>query len=320
MVLDQEIIKKSLNYQDYFEIMKACFTDFANDKLKNHPRDVFAIPDNKFIGTMNAFSNITNLATVKVAGIFPGNTKTNLDVHQGAILLFDTNTGEFKAMADTSEITAKRTAAVSAVATDCMAHRSADHLIVFGAGVQAYEHIRAIGKIRKLKKITIVNRSPERGKILMNKLGSNYNCFFIPLKDFISIPENAIVCTTTSSMMPVLLHKMLPNSCHINAVGNCQKEGAEVEASIFKQAYVVVDSKEESLRSAGDIIRARMRFDFPLHDLGQELLLNKKIVGGISVFKSVGLAIEDLYCVQEIFKRELENCSTQKINLGGLRC
>jgi ornithine cyclodeaminase len=320
MVLDQEVIKNTLNCKDYFEIMKMCFKDFSKENLKNHPRDVFAIPGKKFIGTMNAFSTITKLATVKVAGIFPKNSNSELDVHQGAILLFDTETGELKAVADTSEITAKRTAAVSALATDHFSYELADHLIVFGAGVQAYEHIRAIGKVRNLKRITIVNRTRERANELMKRLGANFNCFYIPLSDFISVPENAIVCMTTSSLKPLLLHKMLPNNCHINAVGVCQRNGAEIEASIFNQAYTIVDSKVESLRSAGDIIMARKRFDFKISDLGEELLRNKSSNKGITLFKSVGLGIQDLYCVQEVYKRELEMKTAATITLGGKSC
>src|SRR5438874_11814657 len=152
----------------------------------------------------------------KITTVFPGNHGTRLDSHQGAVLLFDSQTGSLQALLDATAITAIRTAAVSALATRHLARDDADDLAIIGSGVQARSHLEAIPLVRKIRRCRIWSRDTSRAKALASSMSIPIEV--MPTAES-AVRDASIICTVTSSKDPVLRGDWIASGVHVNAVG-----------------------------------------------------------------------------------------------------
>ncbi len=238
----------------------------------------------------------------KVLGIFPGNPALGKDAHQGLVLLLDPGTGELQAILDASAITEIRTAAVSAVATDALARPEASRLTVIGAGVQARAHVAAIASIRQLSAVRIVGRDPDRARSLAaataDELGLPVTARESPAD---AVHQADIVVTATSSAQPVLRREWVADGAHINAVGACVPTARELDTATVAAARIFVDRRESAHAEAGDLViaeaEAGLGQEHIVAELGEVLIdaaPGRRDADEITVFESLGLAVEDL--------------------------
>jgi ornithine cyclodeaminase len=242
---------------------------------------------------------------LKAICVFPGNPALGKDAHQGGVLLYSPDTGEPLALINASALTEIRTAAASAVATSLLARPDASELAIIGTGVQARAHALALAATRPLTKIRIAGRTPERAQAVAAELGGLAPLAGVPV---VASPSAAaavagagIVVTATTSATPVVPDASLVPGAHINAVGACLPETRELGAATVARAAVFADSRESALAEAGDIGLALAEGAIePGHiraEIG-ELLTGAASgrAGGeeITVFESLGLAVEDL--------------------------
>lgn len=217
----------------------------------------------------------------KLVTLHPPNAAAGRPVVQGVYVLFAPDTGEVAALLDGAALTARRTAAVSALATDRLCRPDPEHLVVFGTGPQARAHIEALQQVRpSLRRVTVVSRSPARAAALGTPGSPEH------------VAEADVVCTCTDSPTPVFDGRHLPAEVHVVAVGAHTPDTREIDAATLRGARIAVEFRAAARREAGDLLLAAVDWD--------EVLELRDVVGlpapprGRTVFKSVGHAVEDL--------------------------
>jgi ornithine cyclodeaminase len=258
---------------------------------------------------------------LKAVCVFPGNPARGLDAHQGAVLLFDGETGVLRAAVNASAITAIRTAAVSAVATRLLAREDANVLAVLGAGVQARSHLRAMAAVRHFQSARVWSRTPEHAAALAEQTEVPF-----PVEPAASAEAALggadVVCTTTTSPEPVVRRGWLAAGAHVNAVGSSIPTTRELDTETMAAAALFVDRRESTLNEAGDFLFARRDGAIGPDHIRAELgeLLTGEAAGRASpeeltVFKSLGLAVEDLAAVEHVYRRALEAGAGTEVDL-----
>lgn len=248
---------------------------------------------------------------VKIVGVFHGNAPKGKDSHQGAVLLFDGETGEPLAVMNASAVTAIRTAAVSGLATRLLANPDAGDLAIVGAGVQARAHLRAMACVRKLRRVRVASRSLENAGRFAAEMASQVP---VPIEAAASVEEAVrgadLVVTATSAAEPVLRRAWIAAGAHLNVVGASLPTTREVDGATMAAASVFVDRSESAQSEAGDYLLAvkegAVGRDCIRAELG-ELVTGAKPGRSskqeITLFKSLGLAIEDLAAAQHVYAR-----------------
>ena len=277
--------------------------------------DIFAL--------MPAYVGSPAAVGAKIITVFPGNHGTKLDSHQGAVLLFNASNGALEAVLDATAITSIRTAAVSALATKLLAREDADDLAIIGSGVQARMHLEAISLVRKIERVRIWSRSKANARALRDA--------FAPAAEVFDSAEDAvrgasIICVTTSATEPVLHGEWVAPGAHLNVVGAATPRAREVDTEMIRRSRLFVDSRVSALNEAGDIMIPIQEGEIgPEHIVAEigELVAGLKTyrreAADITLFKSLGLAVEDIASAQYVHARALERGAGMMIDLGGVR-
>ena len=258
---------------------------------------------------------------LKAVCVFPGNPARGLDAHQGAVLLFDGETGELRAAVNASAITAIRTAAVSAVATRLLAREDARELAILGSGVQARSHLAAMAVARPFERARVWSRTAEHARALAADAGAPF-----PVEAAASaedaLRDADVVCTTTSSPEPVLRRGWLRAGAHVNAVGSSIPTTRELDTETMAAAALFVDRRESTVNEAGDFLFPQREGAIGPGHIRAELgeLLAGTAEGRTSpeeltVFKSLGLAVEDLAAAEHLYRRARETGTGAEVDL-----
>jgi ornithine cyclodeaminase/alanine dehydrogenase-like protein (mu-crystallin family) len=258
---------------------------------------------------------------LKAVCVFPGNPARGLDAHQGAVLLFDGETGELRAALNASAITAIRTAAVSAVATRLLAREDARELAILGAGVQARSHLEAMAVARPFERARVWSRTPAHAEALAAEAAAPF-----PVEAAATAEEAVrgadVVCTTTSAREPVLRRAWLASGAHVNAVGSSIPATRELDTETMAAASLFVDRRESTLNESGDFLFAKREGAIGPEHIRAELgeLLTGRAEGRTSpdeltVFKSLGLAVEDLAAAEHLVRRAREEGAGTEVEL-----
>jgi len=253
---------------------------------------------------------------LKVVGVFPENPAAHgLPRVLASILLLDPSTGQVAAMMDGTWLTALRTAAVSAVATERLARADARRLLVFGAGVQARSHVSAMLEVREIERVTVVapRRASVDDAVADLKQACGDRCAVFGTTDADEALDRAdIVVTVTTSRRPVFDGSRLPPGSHVNAIGSFKPDVQEVDEIAVSRAQVFVDHRASAMAEAGDLLVPMARGVVPaehvLADLGDLACgrhPGRTTPDQITLFKSVGLAAEDVAVAKFVLERAL---------------
>jgi ornithine cyclodeaminase len=248
---------------------------------------------------------------LKALCITPGNPAAGLDTHQGLVLLSDGQTGEPLAVLNASAVTEIRTAAVSVVATQALGRPGADDLAVIGTGVQARAHVLAFAQARPLRRIRVAGRDPDRAAAFAAALAPEIGTEIAACATAAEAVAGAdIIVTATSSAEPVLRRAWISAGAHINAVGACLPTARELDSATVAGAALFADSRVGLLAEAGDYLLARA--DGPVGPGHLRAELGAVLAGTaagranddeITVFESLGLAVEDLAAAQHAYQK-----------------
>ena len=263
----------------------------------------------------------------KVITVFPGNDATPYDSHMGVVLLFDDELGRLLAIMDASTITAIRTAAVSGLATRLLARAEAGDLAILGAGIQAMTHLESMRCTRTLRRVRVWSRSSERAQRFASRALARYGITVEVEGSAQSAVEGAdLICTVTASREPVLRGAWVAEGAHINAVGAALPSARELDTEAVRRSLLFVDRRESALAEAGDFLIPRSEGvidDGHIRgDLGQLLVGSMPGRGGapdVTLFKSLGLAIEDVAAARHIYEKGVALGTGIWVSLGGLR-
>jgi ornithine cyclodeaminase len=310
------------------DVMAEAFKMLAADETILPLRPIMWLPEKAgALGMMPAYIQDLNAMGLKVLTIFPGNHGTPYDSHQGAVLLFEAKHGCLLAIMDATAITAIRTAAVSGVATQWLAREDAHDLAILGAGTQARTHLEAILLARKITRVRIWSRNADHARQFAERESRRHGITVEPMKTARDAVTNAdIICTTTAANEPVILGEWLKTGVHINAVGACVPTARELDTAAMLKSRLFVDRRESALNEAGDFIIPKNEGALDDNHIRGELgeILLGKVQGRtsaeeITLFKSLGLAIEDLASAHHIYTKMLEKGVGTWIELGGER-
>jgi len=292
-------------------------------------RQVVRLPDGRnAFALMPAALNDPSALGAKIITVFPGNDATPYDSHQGAVLLFDTEYGRLIGILDASTITALRTAAVTAVATRLLAREDARTLALLGAGVQAETHLEAIGLVRAIDEVRVWSRSGDRARRFADRFTAARTRIVVCHSARQAVEGADVVCTVTSSREPVLFGDWLAPGMHVNAVGASLATSRELDSAAVVKSRLYVDRRESTVNEGGDFLVPKREGligdDHIVGEIGELLIESPRIPGRrsadeITLFKSLGLAIEDVAAARRIYDRALATGAGRWLELGGLR-
>jgi ornithine cyclodeaminase/alanine dehydrogenase-like protein (mu-crystallin family) len=316
LVLSAADVHAALDYADCAAAMRRALTALAAGRAQQPLRTVIK-PDGAagIVALMPAFlADGDGSYGLKALCITPGNPAAGLDAHQGVVLLSDGKTGAPVAILNASAVTEIRTAAVSVVATELLANPAADTLAVIGSGVQASAHIRALDQARSLSEIRVASRDPDRARRLAEALRGQTRAPVRACESTRAATYGAdIIVTATSSTEPVLRHDWLSPGTHINAVGACLPDARELETETVAAGVLVADRRESVLAESGDYLFAvadgAVGPDHIRAELGELLLgsaRGRASAEDITIFESLGLAVEDLAAAELAYHRAAE--------------
>ena len=248
---------------------------------------------------------------LKAICVFPDNPARGKDAHQGSVMLFDGETGELRALMNASAITAVRTAAVSAVATRLLAREDSSELAIIGAGVQARSHLEAMSCVREIKRARIVSKTFSNAERFAAEMQPRFSFPVEAIEDGETAVRGAdLVVTATTAHEPVLNRRWIAPGTHINAVGTYSPVAREIDTETIVDARLFVDRRESALNEAGDyLIPSRAGLIGPEHIVAEigELLTGVKhgrqSPDEITLFKSLGLAVEDLAAADYLYRK-----------------
>lgn len=310
--IDGETVTKHLDMARCISLMRETLMSDARGETVQPLRSVLRISEGKLLGIMPAAINRCGVAGAKLLTVFPDNYKRKLPSHQGVVVLFDTHTGAIRAVVDAEAVTAIRTPAVSAVATDALARTDAHVLCLLGSGLQARRHIDAICCVREIREVRVWDIDREAAGRFAQEMSKKHG---IPVLDCSDSVQQAVcaadvVCTVTAAQAPILFGAHLSPGTHINAVGACTPAARELDGVAVRMARFFGDSAESVLNEAGDfLIPLRAGEIAQTHLLGEiGAVLAGRLPGrltdeDVTVFEALGLAVEDLAAADYVLQK-----------------
>ena len=301
-------IYEMVSMAEAIDAMKEAFIQLSRGEAFVPQRASLNIPDkNATCLVMPAYAMGSPYYSVKTVSINYSNPDKGLPLIHAVVQVFDAEKGNLVATLDGKSITAIRTAAASGLATDLLAKQDAKVCAIFGTGVQAKSHLEAMMVVRKIEKFIIISRKEESANRFIE---SQARDIAIEIGTKESIFEADIICTTTPSQSPLFNHENIKNGCHINVVGSHQADYREVPTETVMKSKVVIDSLEACKKEAGDLLIPVQEGKWNLEKLHGELgqiasgeILGRESDKEITLFKSVGIAIQDLAMANLIMEK-----------------
>jgi ornithine cyclodeaminase/alanine dehydrogenase-like protein (mu-crystallin family) len=300
--IDREEVSRRLTYELGIPIVRQAMIALSRGETKQLLRSIVPLSEGRFFGVMPGAMGAHSVFGAKLISVFHENFGKGIQSHQGFVILFDPETGAPVCAVHAGEVTAIRTAAASAVATDALARKDARSLSLLGYGEQAVTHTRAISKVRNLESITVWGRSPERARSFAERTQNELGIPVSPASTAQQAVAHAdIVCTLTSAPEPILHGAWLRPGTHVNVVGSSYAVPVEVDNDLVVRSRFIADSREGVLAQGAEFLRAKaaglISDDHIVAEIGK--VLAGKIPGRrspeeITVYKSLGHIVQDL--------------------------
>jgi ornithine cyclodeaminase/alanine dehydrogenase-like protein (mu-crystallin family) len=293
-LIDAEELRRVLSMADAIDALEAAFRD--EDPSRSAPlRSSVATP----AGTLLLMPAAGERGVgVKLVTLSEFNPQRGLPFIHAAYVLFDRETQRPEAMIDGTELTAIRTAALSGLATRMLARVDPRRLVLFGAGVQATAHLQAMAAVAPVEEVVIVSRTLDAAHVLAERAAA------MGVRASVGEPSAVaradLVCTCTTSRVPLFDGRVLAEGAHVNAVGSYLPDQRELDTETVRRAKVVVETRGVALAEAGDLlIPMAERAIGPKHivaDLAEVVrgAVVRTADDDVTVFESVGMAFEDL--------------------------
>ena len=308
ILVNKDQVYEMVSMAEAIDAMEWAFVQLSEGHAFVPQRITLNIPDkNANSIVMPAYALECPYYSVKIVSINYSNPHKGLPLIHATVQVFDASKGTHIATLDGNSITAIRTAAASGLATKYLAKKDAKVCAIFGTGVQAKSHMDAMLAVRDIKQFIIIGRSNESAQKFIQTYKDDYP---LEIGNAESIREADIICTTTPSQHPLIDHGDVKKGCHLNVIGSHLPDHREVPTETIVESKVVVDSMDTCKNEAGEllipILEGKWHFDQVYGELGE--LVSAKISGRdsndeITLFKSVGVAIQDLAMAKKILEK-----------------
>ena len=323
LVLTSDDVESILTINDTISLLEKSFIELSRKQVNMTDRDVFVLEDkNGWFGIMTAhMKNMAALGT-KLVTVFPKNIEINKPTTQAVISLIDVNTGELIGIIDGSLITGMRTGATTGIATKYLSKKNSSKLSILGSGFQSKFQLMAICSVRHIKEIFINSPSIDSKSNYIHELEDLLDIPIVIEKNITKLINTDILVTSTTSPIPLFDGNLLDNGIHINCIGAHTKETREVDLRTIEKSKVVVDERSAALREAGELIIPIQNGEITDNIIYAELA---EIVSGqkpgrltddeITLFKSMGLSLEDISTAKFVFDKAIEKGLGRNITL-----
>jgi thiomorpholine-carboxylate dehydrogenase len=293
VTLNEDQVRAVLSYEDLIPVIRQALIDYSAGRVIQPVRTV--IPVTSHTGWFAIMPTVYDqVMGAKMVTFYPGNAKRGEHTHQAMVQLFRSDTGEPLAIMDGRLITEMRTAAVSAVATDQLAAPEASVLAILGSGVQARSHVAALSRVRAFKEIRIWSRSQSHAQQFATEIGG------VVMTAEEAVHGADVVVTVTSSPDPILFGRWLKKNAFVCAVGAVTQDRRELDDEAM-QGSLVVESREAAEREPGDILMSGAQITAEIGELLSKAQVEK--LRGPIVFKSVGVAVEDIAAAKLVYDK-----------------
>jgi alanine dehydrogenase len=294
-ILDEDAVRRVLSMRDLIPAVERALADLSAGRAVQPLRTVLPVADHRgFLGVMPAYAGALG---AKLVTFFPDNR--DVHTHHAIVVLFRPETGEPLVIMDGRLITEMRTGAVSAAATKALARPDASVLGILGSGVQARSHLEALRLVRSFREVRVW--SPHRAGQFAEEFGARRA----------DSAENAVrgadvVVVATTSKTPVLRGEWLSPGAHVNAVGASRPDWRELDDVVLSRARIFVESREAASRESGDVIAAG-RIDAEVGEIFAGKAVGRVSPDEITLFKSVGVAVEDLAAADLVYRATISS-------------
>jgi ornithine cyclodeaminase len=313
-VLRAEDVRAALPMPDAIRAMKDAYRQFSSGQADVPLRSRIEVPEAGGLSLfMPAFLHESRDLAVKAVAVFPHNPERGLPTIHAVVIVFDAQTGAPAALIEGATLTALRTGAASGAATDLLARSDSTILAVFGSGAQARTQIEAVCAVRPIGEVRIFSLDPDGARRMAGEIEAQTASgarLFLAASAEEAVAKADVVCTATTSSTPVFPDEALPAGAHINAIGGFTPDMQEIDPATIARASIYVDSRRAALSEAGDLIQpirqGLITEDSIVAELGEVVAGTRPGRTGaaqITLFKSVGLAVQDAVAAGAILRR-----------------
>ncbi len=290
--LDEEAVRARLSMPALIEAMERALVEFSAGRVQQPVRTALAFGERAVFGLMPTYVPSLPALGAKLVTVCAGNAQRGLDTHQAVIVMLDPVTGVVQAVLDGRYITEARTAAVSAVSARLLARSDARVLGIVGSGVQARSHCQALRLVRDFQEVRAWSPTAEH----LRRFAAETGARAMPSAEA-AVRGADIVVAVTASPVPVILSEWVGEGAHVIAAGACRPGDRELDPALVARARLVVDSRAAALVEAGDVIMGIAEGRWTAAHIAAELgeLPVRRDAREITVFKSLGLAVEDIF-------------------------
>ena len=298
--ITEEQVRDTLDYPKAIELAREAYVEIAQGEVSNPSRAWLEVPGGASLYSMLAHVKGHKTISVKLARVSPYNQSRSLPVTMATLYLFDAETGSAVAEIEAENLTAIRTAASTAVATDILARKDATSLGVFGSGKQALAHVSAIKCIRDIDYVSVYSLDKESSWRFAKTIAEKHRLTVHVASDPRQVVESSdILVLATTSTTPLFDGNLVKNGTHVNAIGAALPTNRETDSELVRRSFVVVDSRDQAFSSYGDILKPIEEGVIgkgQVKELGQMLTDPKQFsrtADAITLFKSGGIAALD---------------------------
>lgn len=315
LVLSEKEVQTLIDIEELIAALEQAHIQYSTGNAIMPVRLVVPLPEIRGrITSMPGYLNADKALGMKVVTYFQDNPHQNLPAILGTVMLFSAESGKLISVMDGSSITAIRTACASAMATKALANAEAPVLGILGAGVQARAHMRALCRVRKITRIKLYSPSGKSGAAVKKDLESEVGASVeIARSAEEAVRDSDLIVTATTSNTPVLSREWLKRGAHINAVGSHRPDQREIDGPTMALAKVTVDSRDAIMAECGDILLAiqeKSITESHIHGEIGDVLAGAKPArtsrDEITLYKSVGIAIQDVATANLVYHKALE--------------
>lgn len=310
-VIEREEVARRLTHDVCIPIVRQAMIAFSNGGTRQLLRSIIPLAQGHLFGIMPGALGENAAFGAKLISVYPENFANGRQSHQGLVVLFEPETGEPVCVVHAGEITAIRTAATSAVATDALARPDARRLAILGYGEQAVAHARALLKVREIQSVGVWGRALDRTEAFCQRMGAELGIPFFSATEVEDLVSDAdIICTVTGAREPVLKGAWVRPGTHVNLVGSSVAGPVEIDTDLVARSRFIADSREGVLRQGAEFLRAKeagvIDDDHIVAEIGQ--ILTGDIVGrqsdaDITIYKSLGHIVQDLACAWALYSQ-----------------
>ena len=313
LILSRDDMRRALDAAELLEAMTEGFRQLAKGAWKIPLRLTIEMPAHEGVALfMPSYCESLEAAGMKLVTVMNGNPAKNLPLIHSKYLYVSAGTGEILSLMDAEFLTALRTAVVSALVTDVLGKSGARTMAVFGTGVQAWSHVEVFTKVFAIGEVLVFGQTPELSEQFAERVERQLRK---PSRRSIlnELKRAEIICTCTTNATPLFELRDLSTNVHINATGAYRPHTREIASDVMAQAIIVVDSHESAFNEAGDIVIPlnegvihRGSIYASIDELVSEAKPVPDVDNRITVFKSVGMALEDLVAADLAYRRAKE--------------